>query len=396
MSYLRRILSVLIVVLLFGTLSVVAQESTPELTSEAEPLQLTETLTANSMSVQYPEGWIASTYDRAIHLVYMAPRILPSMTGEMFKPGQVEIAFSIWPIEEIFPLHNLEADASPLEYITAHKRGGWESMPDYYPEEPVAFILNGKRAARLLYRPATFDSEQMVIEYEQGLMLIFHLYTAHGELDQWMPTALAIAESITYQNPLEVTPDTVEAAALPLTETYTSDNSMFAIDYPAGWTLQTHAPPSPGYWHLNANIFNGELLSLQQKFPSGSVLVELTVTDLEKFVMGVQRDSSEITPEDIVRFRWFGLSADQDDMVDEIRTPAPNSYVERSHIQTFMLGEAQAARVDMRLSGFNEGFALAYVDNDIVVEIRLITAPGELEQWRTTALAIADGFGYFG
>jgi hypothetical protein len=385
MSYLRRVMSVLIVVVLVGTLSAVAQDSTPTIA-----IELTETYTTGDglKSFRYPKGWLIRDVHGTEADVANTQEALDYDFGDTFQPGVVIVTAVTARI--------FDAEVTPLNLLQSiYESGGEDVQSELDP--PTSIQIDGRPAAFMTLPSEISDLQFIVIEIRPNVIGFVQLTTAPGELDQWLPTALAIAESITYNSGVGVTPEAAEATALPLTESYITENSMFGIDYPAGWTFETYFPPSQGDWILSANIRNGDALTPEQIFPPGRVSIDVTVTDIDSLVFSIQRESSEITAEDIVRFRWFGLSADQADMVSDLmQTPAANGGYERGSIETVMVEDHEAARVDMRLPGFNEGFALAYVDNDIVVEVRLITAPGELSQWTATALAIADGFGYFG
>lgn len=393
--------------LIVGSLPTAAQDATPEVMA----LELTETYTTpdKRVSFNYPENWVLHTENLTTGILasirigntYAASNKELYTANGNFQSGEISIRVGVSDLNE--QLQKLPENFPGITIdmsVTELAQAAVNTFPlgSYIQFGEVVEVTIGDYPAAMTKISVGDEGEGVTISIDYGHSIFGGLTmgVTPGELDQWLPTALAIVESITYNGTVEVTAEAREAA-LPLTETYTAENSMFSVDYPAGWTLETYGLTTPRYWHLIANFPNNQSLTIFDRFPPGSVLLALNVVAIENFVPGIQRDSSEITPEDVVRFGWFGLSADQAAMVNDlIQTPASNGSFERGSIQTFMLGEQEAARIDLRFPGFHESFALAFIDNDIVVQIRLITALGELDQWTPTAIAIAKSITYSG
>jgi hypothetical protein len=381
-------------------------ETMPE-TTESAALDLPEIITWNRMTAHYPAGWTASPYDNAVFLVNVKPLILRSFGDTSFAPGEVQMEYAVWRTEDIFPIHNLEQSASPLEYLTADRRDREESTRPYFPDEPEAFMLGDKRAAKIRIQNFKVEGECFAIEYAPGLMLLFELRTAPGELSHWEPTAMAIAASITYLDPAQITPEGTLPAPLALTESYRTDDGLTALRYPTDWTIEPSWIGDAAGWHLSADIIRHHDLfgtgsgSFDITLPSGAVAIRVNVYDVANLVPSILRPAAEITPEDVLRFRYFGLSAQPTNTPppakDATASPNPFSfgYVDLSPIQSIRLGNKAAARIKVTSVFEGDiGFVIATLHDGVVVEVSLHSAPGELRQWEATALAIVESITY--
>ncbi|MEO8608754.1 MAG: hypothetical protein ABI690_12765 [Chloroflexota bacterium] len=361
--------------LLLVSLTVSAQEATPEITPEvtspALP-ELTETIFANAMSAHFPKGWTPSPFDNAIFLVNITPVKLGGWMGEPFSPGQVQIGFSIWQTSQIFPINNLAADASPLDYMTGELRYLGEAIAPEYINEPEAFMLDGKRAASLFMHRGTGDVELMAIEYEPGIMIIFDFFTAPGELDQWKPTVLAIAASIQY------------LPAPPLGQDYETADQHLIVHYPTGWVIdrndkQTGEDLSITLATNEAALSKG-LMGITPDFLSGEARWFAHIAPLSVWAQTWPELTDSTTPEAFLNI--LHQSAAQLDW-----SPITPFYLRgRPAAQAFASADDRGEQIE---------WAIQYENNRMGLFI-LTTASGESEQWLPTLLAIAEYTNYGG
>ena len=369
----RWILLVTVLLLVAGNSSVTAQKATPETTPEvtqAVPSELTETIFANAMTARFPKGWTPNPYDNAVYLVNTTPVVLGAMIGEPFSPGEVEIGFSVWKTSEIFPINNLNSDASPLDYLVATRQNAGENTESEYTNDPEAFMLDGKRAASMFIHRVTLDGALMAIEYAPGIMIIFDLYTAPDEFDQWKPTALAIAGSITY------------LPALVLSQDYESADQHLILHYPSDWVIdrnysQTGMDVSVTLATTEAALAKG-LMGLTPDFQPGEARWYAHIAPLSVWAQTWPKITDNVTPEAFLDI--LHESAAKLDWSPII----PFYLRSRPGAQTFTSADERGEQFE---------WAVRYQNNSMGLFI-LTTAPGESEQRRPTALAIAEYVNY--
>jgi hypothetical protein len=93
---------------------------------------------------------------------------------------------------------DVNTNATAVEFLSA--------MADR--QEPQSGLIMGVIMPTTVgYHPAAWldlavpnqgEGRVLAIDYQDGIMALIFVATAPGELAQWQPTALAIAESITY------------------------------------------------------------------------------------------------------------------------------------------------------------------------------------------------------
>jgi hypothetical protein len=356
----------LLMVIVSGYGLTAAQETTPE----AAALELTETITWDSMTAHYPAGWTASPYDKAVYLVNVNPVVLRSLGDTGFAPGEAQMEFAIWRTEDIFLIHNLAQDASPLEYLQADRRDREPLMRPYFSDEPEAFMLGDKRAAKQFIQQDKVEGAFYAIEYAPGWMILFEVLTAPGELAQWEPTALAIAASITYSGPLETPSD---ATPVPVTLTYTSEGDSVSVTYPRTWVINA---PSPDHGTVvEITVANRQEVldaNLASDFTAGDAQIEVKI-----WQPGALERNGVHTPKDLLTYlTTFGVSA---------------SSIATSEIESIQVGAVRGVRVYAKPYGQQDMVFLAFeLADGRLVSLGLHTAPGQAAEWESTLQAVAE------
>lgn len=170
---------------------------TPEATPETA-ISLDETRQlANGAELAFPADW--STLTLGTFAIYMAnsDAALNRSAQGTFQAGEVQILVAVDTIANLTPALNLgvSADASAMEFLDALM-----DVQDTIFEfnEPEELTINDQPAALVTATANGLDGLAYIVELDDNVRGIVQLFTAKGELEQWQPVALAIAESLTF------------------------------------------------------------------------------------------------------------------------------------------------------------------------------------------------------
>jgi hypothetical protein len=328
-------------------------------------LELTNTTTFLGMTVSYPADWLMGGYEDAILLGNREEMIDVRFTDE-FPSGSVQIFPFLLRIGKVFPRYGLDHTASPLDYLKADSMYQQEIMQlPYRYGEPEAMTVGGKSGARLFIGNDLYDTHVFAIQYAPWLILVLHVKAAIGELARWEATALAIAESITYDD---------MAAALELTETYTSDDERLTVRYPTGWLTSGF-----GYDIYFAN--RRDALVHSSDFAPGVAQIFVVVDTVDNTAaltgLNIQADDTPLKIlEALIKDR---LTAEGEPPFTVMDSPT-----------AFELGTRLAATMTFTGEEVEGQVWLIQILPDWIAQVQLRTAPGELDLWQATALAVAE------
>jgi len=172
---------------------------TPEATPETTILLDETRQLANGAELAFPADWSTRTLGTfAIYLANTDAALNRSAQGT-FQAGEAQILVAVDTIANLTPALNLgvSADASALEFLDALM-----DVQDAIFEfnEPEDLTINDQPAALVTATARGLDGLAYIVELDDNVRGIVQLFTAKGELEQWQPVALAIAESITFNS----------------------------------------------------------------------------------------------------------------------------------------------------------------------------------------------------
>jgi hypothetical protein len=354
--------------LLWAAVPTAAQEITPEVTTPP----LTETFTSDDerLTIEYPGGWLppdysANDYDASMRIANRSSAWEYFMAStDVFEAGDVVLHVYLTSKRELQAKHaSIAPDSDMIEFLRLTR------LPLLSPLEAdySTTTFNDLPAAEVYFNyPNYVDAYGLAFEVSEDVVGVMALYTFPGEVEQWKPTALAIAESINYTAP-EATEDTTE-----LTEIYTTRNGLFTFNYPHRWAIATQNLLDPGMNVALANRYDRLYANMATDFAPGDLQVVVVVWYQTVLNSINVHDSTEL----LQYLTDPGLSADS---------------IASSDIEAITVDGWSGAQVYVQPPGNQEGWFLAFpIHEQIYATVALHTAPGELGQWQPTALAIAE------
>ena len=370
----RMIHSLIIALLLFGTLTltVSAQEAT------AEPIELTETFTDETIPVQfsYPEGWVTNATDEASIYVANKEEALSRSFGDELESGMVNILVGAFPLTYLnteLEL-NLEAGTKPRQVVQAlvdQALSELSESPDSLFGEVEDITINGQRAATVATGiEGYFGGRLWLTQLEPDVFAAVQLITAYDEVSDWEATALAILDTIQYGE----TSQTLE-----LTETVTSQNGKVTFNYPTDW--ETIYESSEDSTAIVANGMNAFAYTLGDDIPSGAVSILVGGYSAEEI-----REELNITEEvtaEVVLETVTGMLRNEDQ---------PDWTI--GEVESLTLDDQPAATVNISGEGFADQNWVIEIEPGVFAFVSLLTAPDELADWTSTALAIGETVTY--
>jgi hypothetical protein len=244
--------------------------------------------------------------------------------------------------------------------------------------------VDGQPAARLDVQPDNGgEGFILLIELGDGVVGGISVGAADGELSKWEPTALAIAESITFVGDPDMTPEaTAEATAAPvpeLTQTINTDNDSLVVPYPEGWVARSNG---------NTGVYvapdeDSLALSFGDAVSSGQVEILIQVESTEKLINDMELPlEADASAEKILQGAAKAASSE--------------GGIEFAPVTSTTVKDKPAGYTTFTSKEF-EGLAWAVeYEPGYVMLIQVIAAPGEAEQWEALAVAIAEATKYPG
>lgn len=308
----KRVFFAVMALLMISVDVVWGQEATPEATA----LPLTEIYTSadDMFSFNYPEGLLLrETQSEMGYGVYLATDAdLFDMLSQEITSGGVLMNVSITDLNFMVAEG---VEFSPETLLAGMASALGSKGEDTLFDELTTLTVNEFSAALGIKNLGEAENAMLIVDYGDGLTGIIVVSAAPDELNQWIPTALAIAETITY-NPLseatpepaiDLTPEAVpDAIAALVSATYTSEDGEVSISYPEEWFIREIPDQDTRF----------EITSFDRDFSlPGDVTLAVRIGTLEEIYPGLE--GSDITYVEILEGLHDGLepSAAQNDLI---------------------------------------------------------------------------------
>ena len=182
----------------------------------------------------------------------------------------------------------------------------------------------------------------------------------------------------------ELTPEiTPEATALPLTETYTSEDGSISFQCPAGWVIRISLSRSDGLYFAFI-LSNNEPRTTSLDLEVDEVLASMSISEI-RFLKLFGVTGNEINPADVVRAmqRYYLNLAEENDL--------PLNTVEMGDITPLLAGNEEGARTLVRYWPLGETLIVVTEENDDTYSTFIANAaPSEVYRWEPTILTIME------
>jgi hypothetical protein len=350
-------------------------EADANLPEPAVALPLTQSYVSadSGFSVRFPEGWNIDESDILGINIQM-------VTGT--TPGQdVNQIFSVNPQLESGDqaLSAFIADAEQMAFIGVQPDDTLEelisTLKDFFSfmlqpehEEFREITINDKPAVLLILQTATVDVAILGFQLDDNRFASFEAATGPGEMDAFLPTFLAFAES--FQS---------EDSGVELSQTYTSEDATLSFDYPEDWLIDEI--DVYGYRTHAVGTSTEAIHQISETLPvisPGEFAVVATIVPLEEFA-----------------FLEFNADASPSEFVDEFAAFlrfAGGQFNLEGPFELEVNGN-QAFRVEFHQPTFEATLIIvAQADSGELYGVAGFSAPGELELLQPTVMAMAQSF----
>lgn len=333
-----------------------AQEATPE--AVALPQAYRED--NGTFTLSYPAGWVARGGYGQVYIAN-SQTALDRRFDEAFEPGEVQIGVFGGTLDMLISDSDLpdDADVSAIADRIV-------SMAKAESEEAVAFSdveifeIHDQRAAAMTFTRAGTDGYALIIDAEGDFYVALQMLTAPHEFALWLPTALAIAESIPLHHG-KVPP--------PLTERFTLADGSFTIRYPQDWTARRGTPNGVDI----ASSPEALDLWLHDSFAPGDVHIFIASGSVDELFD--LPDDVETEGKTLVELMQMMIDAENADEEAPIRYTLPESFV---------INDRLAVKTSAVQSGSETCMVIIDYGMGLYVVATLQTAPGESSYWQPT------------
>lgn len=377
MEHLRLIVFTVLLMLAFA-LPATAQDATPEPT----PVELVESHTdsGSDITIDYPEGWTFKEDDNSEEGVYFVGRVasdealleydvLSYTSGEM-KSGDVAIQFGFGTRDYFTSnMPGVDSDSGPLEMTIAFA-GLVGDTGDVTFDEPKAVEINDLRAAEVSGKAEDRGAfTVLIVEYDRDLLGLFYVAAPPGELEQWEPTLLAMAKSVTIGEGVEATPEATEEA-FTLGTALTLANGT-TLSYPDDWSKA---------------VISGYAVFLGSNDAALNRAVESTLKEGEVQVFVAVDTIANLTPA-----LNLGIASDASSLeFAQALVDLQDATVDFEEPEEITFGEHPAAFVSGSTDGLDVSAYVIDLGDNVMALVRLLTPKDELDQWQPVADAIAE------
>lgn len=317
---------------------------------------------AATLSYALPDGWAAgdllrNQYGVAVRLASSEAALGDSVPAD----GQAIVLVNVIARRAITEPLRLDFDtdvATLLETVSAQA-----PAPDFTAEALAPLTVQDQPAASVLVHAQSGDMIMYALDLDAATVGMVSISAAPGAIDGWRATAQAFLESLALDAPRFALTD----GAPVLEQGFASDDCAVAFAYPTNWLLTVLSPSlDPGF---QAELVNEAAPSADGSLTSGQAHVDLTVSLIDP---SVGADPLAFYAAQISTLRGFEVTSQQ----------------------SITLGSVPALVLDMHAPADaavqNDvlGIVIAYPTGHIAT-LMLYAAPGERDQWRGTALAVA-------
>ncbi len=320
---------------------------------------------AGTLSYDLPNGWVASALKQTQYGTSL--RIANSdsaLNSQTLSGGDAVINLNVIGRSYIASALRLEADAVPTTILAVV---GAQAAQGFTVDTPKQITLAGQPAARLDARSAAITMTMLAVDLGGDAVGMLALSTPTGAAAQ-DATALDFAGSLTFDAPRFSLPDDNS-----LTQFYASSDCTVSFAYPADWNVLNVSEVSGQFYQIQVRNFDGSKSGSSSAYMRAAGEAQLQIG----VIMPPPADDStslEATVDQIAQQPGYEIVSK-----DETTIAGQPALVIQMHVDDPAQGVA----------GESLQISIQYGDQAIVA-LALYTAPGELDQWRDTALAIAE------
>ncbi len=320
---------------------------------------------AGTLSYDLPAGWVASASKQTQYGTSL--RIANSTTAlssQALTGSDAVINLNVIGRSFIASALRLEPDAV-LTTILAEV--GAQAGQGFTVDTPQQITLAGQPAARLDARSAAVSMTMLAVDLGGDAVGMLALSTPTGSTAQ-DATALDFAGSLAFNAPRFSLPDDNS-----LTQIYASSDCAVSFAYPAGWNTLNASQMDGQFYQIQVRNYDGSKAGASSAYTRAPGQAQLQIG----VIMPPPADNStslEATVDQIAQQPGYEIVSK-----DETTIAGQPALVIQMHVDDPAQGAA----------GESLQISIQYGDQAIVA-LALYTAPGELDQWRATALAIAN------
>ena len=245
---------------------------------------------------------------------------------------------------------------------------GSQAGSSFTVDTPQQITLAGQAAARMDVHSATLDMTMIAVDLDADAVGLVALSTPAGGGAAQDATVLDFAGSLAFDAPQFALPDDGS-----LTQIYASDDCAVSFAYPADWNVLNVSQMNGQFYQIQVRNYDGSKSGASSAYTRAPGEAQLQVG----VIMPPPADNStslEATVDQIAQQPGYEIVSK-----DETTIAGHPALVIQLHVDDPAQGAA----------GESLQISIQYGDQAIVA-LALYTAPGELDQCRDTALAIAD------
>lgn len=328
------------------------------------PIELTENFASGNskISFDYPEGWyVVELYEGGLDIANNQEMLLQRDSPEV---GQIKIGvFTSVVLENKL---SVSTDASLETVMDAFVSPITAFLPPPLPEY-VTEQVGDKSILRMSIEDEEGHTSLFAVPTDDEHFVMLVLDALPSDAEDYIPTVLAVAETMAFYEPDEITPLpytflNLEASIDDLTQKYQSDDTKLTFSIPAGWIVEES--------QMSIIVANREDVDFPQPDPDEVILL-ITVAN---------QNEAENLPEE----------ANPLDFIRTLRTPLHNLPV------TFTINGIEAAYSGIRRIPDQPNGAMMVIEPTpgIFVSIMAFVASGEWPDFEDTVLGILSTIEY--
>lgn len=327
------------------------------------------------LSFMYPRRWVAAAQpapgenQRTLLIGFTANsretlQKIAQISGQTITEFEAGMAFIVGDLGTRYSL--APGARAPQVAEAVASRGNYENF------ELTPMEVGGRAAARITRSFHGYDATDIVLEFGEDYYALLSLYTAPGTMANWASFIQIFVENFEFNAPPKPRAD-----ALPLEQTFTTENGLLTVGYPTDWFAQQ----------------------------GGSSTVYLTnVEDKLGAQFGVAYNPGETQilvsvwrAEDLIARLNLPENPGSRDVLDAaVRNTPRQGGVVFGDMVTGQLNGIPASFVRVRANAF-EGIALvAELAPGTFAATQVLTAPGEIHSWERTFLEVVKAIQYAG
>ncbi|MEO8394524.1 MAG: hypothetical protein ABI700_16135 [Chloroflexota bacterium] len=361
----QTIFTGLLVLLLILALPTSAQEATPEATETTSLTQNARNYCAGQLTYTLPDGWAEGSFIRtgaSVARGIASSKATLSKYASLLDPDEASVIIGVFDRKSFADSVNTDEDADIDTLLRALLET--PSTVQFTMSDVVTLTVGDYPAARVSgYTDAEYQ-DAVFVSFDSETLGMVLLSANPTEKTRWNDTVLALAESL---KPESVARFPEAEGSLPLSKSFLTSDCSVDFGIPQGWTatkLSVDGTPVFKAWITNYDTPGKESGNL---LDSGQSRIELQITSpyhVTADLITSSYQASEKTGGEVVSLSDTTING-----------------------QKALLSVIQIKDGDKQIG---DALIIALEGKDgSIATLTLYTAPGELDQWRATALAVA-------